>query len=98
MCVCSTVRIRATINVTSLTYSPQLDDQSSRDFAVLARGLKEAIESEYFTVPGQQTVDVLQFRYISLQLSSPWFYPRRRLWGDFSLKITNSFHEKLGVA
>jgi len=51
--------------VTSLSYSPELDDQSSRDFAVLARGLKEAIESEYMTVPGQQTVDVLQFRYIT---------------------------------
>ena len=63
VCVLLTVRIRATINVTSLTYDPQLDDLSSRDFAVLARGLKEAIESEYMTVPGQQTVDVLQFRY-----------------------------------
>ena len=54
--------IRATVNVTSLSYSAQLGNQSSREFAVLARRVKEAIESEYITIPGQQTVNVLQFR------------------------------------
>ena len=61
--MCSAIRIRATINVTSLAYSSQLGDQTSDEFATLARRVKDAIESEYLTVPGQQTVDVLQFRY-----------------------------------
>jgi len=54
--------VRAIINVTSLEYSPELADQSSDEFVLLARRVGEAIESEYLTVPGQQTVNVLQFR------------------------------------
>jgi len=58
--------VRAIINVTSLEYSPELADQSSDEFVLLARRVGGAIESEYLTVPGQQTVNVLQFRYVML--------------------------------
>jgi len=54
--------------VTSESYSPELEDSSSHEFEVLARRVKEAIESEYFTVPGDQTVNVLQFRYHHISL------------------------------
>jgi len=61
MRVC-TALIRATVNVTSLSYDAALANQSSQEFAVMALRIKEAIESEYLTVPGEQTVNVLQFR------------------------------------
>jgi len=50
------------VNVTSLSYSAALANQSSQEFAIMALRVKEAIESEYLTVPGEQTVNVLQFR------------------------------------
>jgi len=51
--------------MTSLTYSPELGDQSSHEFDVLASRIKDAVEAEYLTVDGQQTVSVQQFRYVS---------------------------------
>ena len=63
-CLMFSVRIRVTINVTSLSYSAELVDESSPEFATLARRIKDAVEAEYFTVAGQQTVNVLQFRSV----------------------------------
>jgi len=54
--------------VTSESYSAELANRSSPEFEVLARRIKEAIESEYFTIPGEQTVNVLQFRYIYIYI------------------------------
>jgi len=62
--LCSALLIEATVNMTSLTYSPELGDQSSHEFDVLASRIKDAVEAEYLTVDGQQTVSVLEFRYV----------------------------------
>ena len=62
--LCSALLIQAIVNMTSLTYSPELDDQSSSEFGVLASRIKEAVEAEYLTVDGQQTVNILEFRCI----------------------------------
>ena len=58
----NTARIRAVINITSLTYSLELSDPNSQEFIHLAESVKDAIESEYATVSGEQIVNVLQFR------------------------------------
>ena len=59
-----TVRFRATINITSVSYTPSLSDRSSPEFIRLAAQFKQAVESEYATLSGQQTVTVLEFRFV----------------------------------
>lgn len=57
-------RFRATINVTSIAYTASLNSPSSSEFIRLAELFKQAVELEYATLAGQQTVTVLQFRSV----------------------------------
>ena len=62
--LCEAEYFRVTFNSTSIPYTPQLGDRSTDEFSQAAAFVKGDVESIYEHVPGQQTVEVLQFRSV----------------------------------
>jgi len=57
---------RITINVTAVPYHEKLSDRSSIEFHELADDVRSDVEHIYSSIPGQQSVNVLQFRSVSV--------------------------------
>uniref|UniRef100_A0A3B4GZM7 Heparan sulfate proteoglycan 2 n=1 Tax=Pundamilia nyererei TaxID=303518 RepID=A0A3B4GZM7_9CICH len=50
---------RASVNFTSLVYSPEYEEIFSREFIELTEAVVDTLESEYIKIPGVQTVSVI---------------------------------------
>ncbi|XP_053096915.1 basement membrane-specific heparan sulfate proteoglycan core protein isoform X6 [Pangasianodon hypophthalmus] len=60
-----TIYYRALVNFTdSFTYGPELDDIDSAAFQEISAAIVDTLESEYFRIPGTQTVNVVLIKQI----------------------------------